>query len=106
LSNLLRVVVISLVFAVPLPGSAAAVGIADGMLLAANDDARTETNASPVIGSRQAAGLVQRRYSDSKILSVNLIESKGPPVYRVKILLPGGVVRYVYVDGRSGEVFE
>lgn len=58
------------------------------------------------IGSGQAATLVKQRYQGSKILSINLIASKGPPVYRVKMLSPSGVVKYVFVDGTTGSVFE
>lgn len=58
------------------------------------------------IGSGQAATLVKQRYQGSKILSINMIDSKGPPVYRVKTLSSTGVVKYVFVDGITGAVFE
>ncbi len=58
------------------------------------------------ISSKQAASRVKQRYQDSKILSINLIQSKGPAVYRVKTLSASGVVKYVFVDGTTGDVFE
>ncbi|MEX0941582.1 MAG: hypothetical protein WD002_03470 [Pseudomonadales bacterium] len=61
---------------------------------------------SPKVDTQQAATRVRQVYSNHKILSVQLIEAKGPPVYRVKTLSADGVVKNVFVDGLSGEVFE
>lgn len=61
---------------------------------------------APRIGERQAATRVKQRYADHKILAVQLIETRGPPVYRIKTLSEEGVVKYVFVDGNSGNVFE
>ena len=58
------------------------------------------------LNDRQAAERVKRTFEDHKILSVNMIESKGPVVYRVKTLSQDGVIKYVFVDGDSGEVFD
>ncbi len=58
------------------------------------------------LGLKQATDKVQQRYHKHKVLSVNLISSKGPATYRVKTLSSKGVVKYVFVDGNSGEVFE
>lgn len=41
-----------------------------------------------------------------KVLSAKQIESKGPLVYKIKLLLPNGRVKTVFVDGTSGDVFE
>lgn len=60
----------------------------------------------PKVGNQQAAARVKQVYADHKILSVQLIEAKGSPVYRVKTLSDDGVVKYVFVDGASGDVFE
>jgi len=57
------------------------------------------------IDAQQAAAAVQKRYR-GKILSVKLIDSKGPPVYRVKTITPRGVVKVVFVDALTGDVFE
>ncbi len=95
-------IVVLVLFASP-PAPAAGPAAAGLMLAAGQEQGRPEP---PRIDTRQAAALVKNRYREGKILSVNLIQSKGPPVYRVKILAPGGVVKYVFVDGRSGDVFE
>lgn len=65
-----------------------------------------EQSKPPQIGNRQAASRVKQVYSDHKILAVQLIETRGPPVYRVKTLSDEGVVKFVFVDGTSGNVFE
>jgi len=84
-----------------------------GMQVAARDYMRPRpqgmlpNNRSPKIDSQQAAVSVRQAYANNKILSVRLIDSpKGPPVYRVKTLSPDGVVKYVFVDGTSGDIFE
>lgn len=53
----------------------------------------------------QAIQRVRGRYQ-AKVLSASEIQSRGPLVYQVKILLPNGRVRTVFVDGIKGEVFE
>ena len=58
------------------------------------------------IGIKQATSRVKQKYRHSKILSINLIPSKGTAVYRVKTLSANGVVKYVFVDGTTGDVFE
>ena len=57
------------------------------------------------IDAKQAAATVKQKLG-GKVLSVKLIESKGPPVYRVKTLSRSGVVKVVFVDGQSGKVFD
>ena len=58
------------------------------------------------LGRKQATDKVKQRYREHKILSINLISSKGPATYRVKTLSSDGVVKYVFVDGNNGDVFE
>ncbi|MGV0036476.1 MAG: PepSY domain-containing protein [Candidatus Azotimanducaceae bacterium WSBS_2022_MAG_OTU7] len=58
------------------------------------------------ITNKRAASLVKKHYSSSRILGVSLLDDKGPPVYRVRTLSTNGVVKSVFVDGNSGEVFE
>jgi len=58
------------------------------------------------ISNKRAAALVKQRYSASRILGVSLLDNNGPPIYRVRTLSPKGVVRSVFVDGNTGEVFE
>ncbi|NQD38193.1 hypothetical protein HPT27_14280 [Permianibacter sp. IMCC34836] len=54
--------------------------------------------------SESAAVANALRAVKGRVLSVQLIESRGPPVYRVKILTEDGRVRTVHVDGQTGEV--
>ncbi|RPG26073.1 MAG: hypothetical protein CBC10_005415 [Gammaproteobacteria bacterium TMED50] len=61
---------------------------------------------APRIDARAAASRVRKSYQDHRVLAINLIDGQGPPVYRVKTLSDKGVVRFVYVDGINGEVFE
>ena len=58
------------------------------------------------LGRKQATDKVKQQYRQHKVLSINLISSSGPSTYRVKTLSSDGVVKYVFVDGNSGEVFE
>jgi len=58
------------------------------------------------VSNQQAAGNVRQEFPGSKILSVKMMGSGGPPVYKIKTLSGSGVVKFVYVDGTSGEVFE
>jgi len=57
------------------------------------------------INAKQAAATVKQKLG-GKVLSVKLIESKGPPVYRIKTLSESGVVKVVFVDGLSGKLFD
>ena len=61
---------------------------------------------SATISNQHAAGNVRQEFPGSKILSVKMMGSNGPPVYKIKTLSGNGVVKFVYVDGTSGEVFE
>ncbi len=58
------------------------------------------------ISSKQAASKVKKKYQSSRILSINLIKGRGPAVYKIKTLSASGVVKYVFVDGTSGDFFE
>ena len=65
---------------------------------------------SPRLSSEAAAALVRAEYAGSRILSVSLLDDEewetGVGIYRVRTLSKKGVVRSVFVDGDSGEVFE
>lgn len=99
-----------LVITVLLLAAPAVAGWDRGAVIAAFDPGNNEP--TPLVSNRiriadhQATALVRKRYPNSKVLSVRLIESKGPPVYRVKTLSSEGVVKHVFVDGNSGDVFE
>ena len=56
-----------------------------------------------VISKRQAINAAKSQVK-GKILSASLIRSKGPAVYRVKMLVSEKRVRTVFVDGRTGSV--
>ena len=71
-------------------------------VLAANKSSESKRSLS----KKQAVSKAKRKYPDSKILSVKLIGSSGPAVYRLKMLSSDGVVKYVFVDGQNGSVFE
>lgn len=59
-----------------------------------------------IISNQRAASLVKEHHSGSRVLGVSLLDEQGPPVYKVRTLSPQGVVRSIFVDGNSGEVFE
>lgn len=56
-----------------------------------------------VIGKGAVISVVKSELR-GKILSIRLIPSEGPPVYKVKLLLSKGRVRTVFVDGKSGQI--
>jgi uncharacterized membrane protein YkoI len=53
----------------------------------------------------QAASKVKQRYKSSRIMGISRTDG-ATPLYRVRILSREGVVKSVFVDGRTGEVFE
>lgn len=55
------------------------------------------------VDSNGAARAVERA-TGGRVLSVNREDSNGRVVYRVKVLLPGGRIRVVTVDGETGSV--
>jgi len=57
------------------------------------------------VGVDQAVKNVKKQYS-GKVLKAERIRSKGPKVFKIKLLLPGGRVKNVFVDGSTGKVFE
>jgi uncharacterized membrane protein YkoI len=63
----------------------------------------SETVRKSIITKAQAISAVKSKLN-GKVLSVNLIKSQGPPVYRVKVLLDKGRVRTVFVDASNGRV--
>ena len=81
----------------------------DRYLIAQQSSPRTNIlpgRQAPSIGRQQAASRVKQKFPGNKILSMNLMEGNGPAVYRVKLLSGEGVIKSVFVNGRSGEVFE
>ena len=77
-----------------------------GTTAAANNTAAMyaqEKQKPKVISKRQAISAAKRQVN-GKVLSATLIRSKGPAVYRVKMLVSEKRVRTVFVDGRNGSV--
>ncbi len=58
----------------------------------------------PRIISKSQAISAAKRQVNGKVLSASLIRSKGPAVYRIKMLVAEKRVRTVFVDGKSGVV--
>ncbi|MBI2381101.1 MAG: PepSY domain-containing protein [Gammaproteobacteria bacterium] len=49
---------------------------------------------------------VAKRAVRGRVLAADRIESLGPLVYRIKVLLDTGRVRTVYVDGETGDIID
>ncbi len=60
-------------------------------------------SSTPAISKSRAISSVKSQLK-GKVLSARLIKSKGPFVYKVKILLAKGRIRTVFVDGHSGKI--
>ena len=54
--------------------------------------------------SKKAAINIAKSEVKGKVLSAKKIDSKGPPVYRIKMLVGDSRVRTVFVDGQTGRV--
>jgi len=65
--------------------------------------AREKESKPRLISKRQAINAAKRQVN-GKVLSASLIPSRGPAVYRVKLLVSEKRVRTVFVDGRTGSV--
>ncbi len=57
------------------------------------------------ISLQQAVRKVRRR-TGGRVLSAGVSKVDGNPVYRIKVLMPGGRVRVVLVDARTGEILD
>jgi len=64
---------------------------------------RSDEAKQRIISKRQAINAAKSQVK-GKVLSASLIRSKGPAVYRVKMLVSEKRVRTVFVDGKSGSV--
>ena len=71
-------------------------------LQAANSN-NEQSNKVRVI-SKKAAINIAKSEIKGKVLSAKKIESKGPPVYRIKMLVGDSRVRTVFVDGQTGKI--
>lgn len=62
-----------------------------------------EESKQRIISKRKAIQAAQREVK-GKVLSAQLINSRGPAVYRVKMLVGEKRVRTVFVDGKNAKV--
>lgn len=62
-----------------------------------------EESKQRIISKRKAIQAAQREVK-GKVLSAKLINSRGPAVYRVKMLVGEKRVRTVFVDGKNAKV--
>ncbi len=79
--------------------AAAAPAINGGLIIAQ----RASNSPAPSLAKEKAVRIAKKRHP-GKVLSADQIKSKGPAVFRIKVLTKRGVVRTVHVDGHTGEV--
>jgi uncharacterized membrane protein YkoI len=65
---------------------------------------KTEQGNKVRVISKKAAINIAKSEVRGKVLSATKIDSKGPPVYRIKMLVGDSRVRTVFVDGQTGKV--
>jgi uncharacterized membrane protein YkoI len=58
----------------------------------------------PDIGADEAA-TIARGASGGRVLGVRRVELSGRPIYEVRVLLTGGVVRTMQIDAPSGAIW-
>ncbi len=73
------------------------------MLVVANVASAESKSGCKVISKAKAISAAQKSIK-GKALSATLIESKGPPVYRVKVVLESGRVKTILIDGCNGKI--
>lgn len=56
--------------------------------------------------SRDQAAARARRATGGRVLGVRPRKGDGEPVYRVKVLRPGGRVQEIWVDRRTGDLLD
>lgn len=61
------------------------------------------SQAGQVISKSEAADAARRAYG-GRVIKVEKVEQGGRVIYRVKLHLDGGRIKYVQVDGQSGKV--
>ena len=64
----------------------------------------TEQGSKVRVISKKDAINIAKSEVRGKVLSAKKIDSKGPPVYRIKMLVGESRVRTVFVDGYTGKV--
>ena len=86
---------IAVLFLVPISSPAWTVDRNEAVMLLAKAEFRVE----------HAIRRVKKRYP-GKILKAERIKKRGSIVFKVKILMPKGRIKNVFVDGITGEIFE
>ena len=71
---------------------------------AAQSESRAQSESKQRIISKRNAIKAAKSQVKGKVLSASLIQSRGPAVYRVKMLVSEKRVRTVFVDGKNGRV--
>jgi len=67
-------------------------------------DSNAEQSNKVRVISKKAAINIAKSEVRGKVLSATKIDSKGPPVYRIKMLVGESRVRTVFVDAQTGKV--
>ena len=109
--NLMRLIVMVMLFILSLQAMAESHNVLHGLPVVEDRkssplDKFVASSRTPVIKQNKVASLVRKQHGNSRILNIVLTERAGLPVYKVKTLSNDGVLKHVYVDGRSGEVFD
>jgi len=71
---------------------------------AAQSESRAQSESKQRIISKRDAIKAAKSQVKGKVLSASLIQSRGPAVYRVKMLVSEKRVRTVFVDGKNGRI--
>ena len=109
--NVMRLIVMVMLFILSLQAMAESRTVLHGLPVVEDRkssplDKFVASSRTPVIKQNKVASLVRKQHGNSRILNIVLTERAGLPVYKVKTLSNDGVLKHVYVDGRSGEVFD
>ncbi|WP_144395371.1 PepSY domain-containing protein [Pleionea sediminis] len=75
------------------------------LLIFVSAPAMADKDQCKVISKGKAVAVAQKAIK-GKALSAKLIKSRGPAVYRVKVLLDNGRVKTILVDGCKAKVLE
>ena len=77
-----------------------------GRELAPQPRASLAVEPAAAISSSRAAALVRQHYKGARVLGVTRLDEGGAPLYKIRTLSKEGVVRSVFVDSKTGEVFQ
>jgi len=77
-----------------------------GRELAPQPRASLAVEPAAAVSSSRAAALVRQHYKGARVLGVTRLDEGGAPLYKIRTLSKEGVVRSVFVDSKTGEVFQ